>query len=65
MTRQAWILVVCGVVIVMIGGKPIGLPRGPGTERVLWRISVRGRPECYRWLRAAMADPFPPGEPGD
>jgi len=29
-------------------GKPIGLPSGPGTERVLWRICVRGRPECYR-----------------
>ena len=29
-------------------GKPIGLPSGPGTERVLWRICVRGRPACYR-----------------
>ena len=28
--------------------KPIGLPRGPGSERVLWRICVRGRPACYR-----------------
>lgn len=29
-------------------GKPIGLPNGPGTERVLWRICVRGHPSCYR-----------------
>ena len=29
-------------------GKPIGPPNGPGTERVLWRICVRGFPECYR-----------------
>ena len=28
--------------------KPIGAPNGPGTERVLWRICVRGLPECYR-----------------
>lgn len=28
--------------------KPIGSPNGPGTERVLWRICVRGRPVCYR-----------------
>lgn len=29
-------------------GKPIGAPNGPGTERVLWRICVRGKPACYR-----------------
>ena len=29
-------------------GKPINLPNGPGTERVLWRICVRGHPSCYR-----------------
>ena len=29
-------------------GKPIDLPKGPGTERVLWRICVRGHPSCYR-----------------
>ena len=29
-------------------GKPIGAPSGPGTERVLWRICVRGKPACHR-----------------
>ena len=28
--------------------KPIAPPNGPGTERVLWRICVRGKPECHR-----------------
>ena len=28
--------------------KPIGPPNGPGTERVLWRICVQGKPACYR-----------------
>ena len=28
--------------------KPIGLPNGPGTERLLWRISVRGKPAVYQ-----------------
>ena len=28
--------------------KPIDSPSGPGTERVLWRICVRGTPACYR-----------------
>lgn len=27
--------------------KPIDLPNGPGTERLLWRISVRGKPAIY------------------
>lgn len=28
--------------------KPIGLPDGPGTERLLWRISVRGKPAVFQ-----------------
>ena len=28
--------------------KPIGPPTGPNTERLLWRVSVRGKPEIYR-----------------
>ena len=28
--------------------KPIGRPCGPGTERLLWRISVRGKPAIHR-----------------
>jgi len=28
--------------------KPIDLPSGPGTERLLWRISVRGNPAVYQ-----------------
>ena len=28
--------------------KPIDLPSGPGTERLLWRISVRGKPAVYQ-----------------
>jgi alpha-ketoglutarate-dependent taurine dioxygenase len=28
--------------------KPIELPSGPGTERLLWRISVRGKPAVYQ-----------------
>ena len=32
---------------------PIGAPNGPGTERLLWRISVRGVPGVYG--RAAVA----------
>jgi alpha-ketoglutarate-dependent taurine dioxygenase len=27
---------------------PIGAPNGPGTERLLWRISVRGTPSIYQ-----------------
>ena len=32
---------------------PIGPPEGPGTERLLWRISVRGVPGIYRREAAA------------
>ena len=28
--------------------KPIDAPSGPGTERLLWRISVRGKPAVYQ-----------------
>ncbi|MDE0942191.1 MAG: TauD/TfdA family dioxygenase [Alphaproteobacteria bacterium] len=28
--------------------KPIGAPNGPGTERLLWRISVRGKPAVFQ-----------------
>ena len=27
---------------------PIGAPNGPGTARLLWRISVRGKPPIYQ-----------------
>ena len=33
-------------------GKAIGPAHGPGTERVLWRICVRGKPACCRQARA-------------
>ncbi|MCY4428973.1 MAG: TauD/TfdA family dioxygenase [Rhodospirillales bacterium] len=32
---------------------PMNDPDGPGTERLLWRISVRGLPEAYARRRAA------------
>ncbi len=28
--------------------KPIEVPKGPGTERLLWRISIRGKPAIYQ-----------------
>lgn len=28
--------------------KPIDAPNGPGTERLLWRISIRGKPAVYQ-----------------
>ena len=37
----------------MHSATPIGAPNGPGTERLLWRISVRGVPGVY--ARAAVA----------
>ena len=37
----------------MHSATPIGAPNGPGTERLLWRISVRGVPGIYAQAAAA------------